>query len=32
VSKKEKDDDKRMIAMLKSKNEQIMHEVKKKEQ
>ena len=31
-SKKEKDDDKKAIMMLKGKNEQIMHEVKKREQ
>jgi hypothetical protein len=30
LSKKEKDDDKKMIAMLRSKNEQNMHEGKKK--
>jgi len=29
-SKKERDEDKKMIAMLKSKNEQIVHELKKK--
>ena len=32
VTKKEKDEDKKMIAMLKSKNEQIVHEIKKKQQ
>lgn len=30
VSKKERDEDKKMIAMLKSKNEQIQHEIKKR--
>ena len=30
--RKEKDDDKKMINMLKTKNEQILHEIKKKEQ
>lgn len=32
ISKKERDEDKKMIAMLRAKNEQIMHEIKKKEQ
>ena len=30
--KKEKDEDKKMIMMLKGKNEQVMHEIKKREQ
>lgn len=32
ATKKERDEDKKMIAMLKSKNEQIVHEIKKKQQ
>lgn len=31
-TKKEKDEDKKMLSMLKSKNEQLMHEIKKKQQ
>lgn len=32
ISKKERDEDKKMISMLRTKNEQILHEIKKKEQ
>lgn len=31
-AKKEREDDRKMISMLRAKNEQIMHEIKKKEQ
>jgi hypothetical protein len=31
-AKKEREEDKRMIGMLRAKNEQILHEIKKKEQ
>ena len=32
AAKRERDEDKKMITMLRTKNEQILHEIKKKEQ